>query len=121
MRVEKHHLRRLGLAAAVLALTGCSTMAPSTAPATMRSAGGVPPWARVTKITPSNMTGPPPRIQDCAIVAISSPSRYACNGVVYSSFELLKLREAWAKKTAQGASNSTPSNSAPSRLASSAQ
>lgn len=33
------------------------------------------------------------RVQDCAIVAISSPSRYACpDGKVYTSFELARAR-----------------------------
>jgi hypothetical protein len=38
----------------------------------------VPPWIRV---------------QDCGIVAISSPSRYACpDGKVYTSFDLARAR-----------------------------
>jgi hypothetical protein len=33
------------------------------------------------------------RVQDCAIVAISSPSRWACpDGKVYTSFELYRAR-----------------------------
>jgi len=39
-----------------------------------------------------------PRVEDCAIVAISSPSRYACNGKVYTSYQLAKLRMAEDKK-----------------------
>jgi len=118
MKVEKHRLRRLGLAAAVLALTGCSTMAPSAAPSRMAFGGTTGRQPLVT----TTMTGPPPLVQNCAIVAISSPTRYACNGKVYTSFELKKLREAWEKKMSQGASNSTPSNpeSAPAKLASNA-
>jgi hypothetical protein len=34
------------------------------------------------------------RVQDCTIVAISSPSRYACpDGKVYTSFELARARQ----------------------------
>jgi hypothetical protein len=34
------------------------------------------------------------RVQDCAIVAISSPTRYACpDGKVYTSFELARARQ----------------------------
>jgi hypothetical protein len=34
------------------------------------------------------------RVQDCAIVAISSPSRYHCpDGKVYTSFELARARQ----------------------------
>jgi hypothetical protein len=34
-------------------------------------------------------------VQNCAIVGISSPSKYACGGKVYTSFQLLKLRQEW--------------------------
>ena len=43
-----------------------------------------------------------PRIEDCAIVSISSPSRYACNGKVYTTFQLAKMRMAEEKKYASG-------------------
>lgn len=33
------------------------------------------------------------RVQDCAIVAISSPSRFACDGKVYTSFQLYRARQ----------------------------
>lgn len=45
----------------------------------------------------SNIAGAPPRVQDCGIVSISSPTKYACNGKVYTTFELVKLREDWTK------------------------
>lgn len=35
--------------------------------------------------------GPPPQVEDCGIVGIGSPSKYACNGKVYTSFALAKL------------------------------
>ena len=43
-----------------------------------------------------------PHVQDCAIVAISSPTKYACNGKVYTSFQLAKLRLDEEKKYASG-------------------
>ncbi len=36
---------------------------------------------------------PVPRIQDCGIVSISSPSKYICNGKVYTTYQLQHLRE----------------------------
>ena len=39
----------------------------------------------------------PPRVQNCGIVGISSPSKYVCDGKVYTSFELAKLRLEWEK------------------------
>jgi len=38
-----------------------------------------------------------PRVQDCGIVSIGSPTRYVCNDKVYTSFELAKLRLASEK------------------------
>jgi hypothetical protein len=43
-----------------------------------------------------------PRVEDCAIVSISSPSKYACNGKVSTSFQLAKLRMDEEKKYAAG-------------------
>ena len=42
--------------------------------------------------------GTSPRVEDCGIVTISSPNRYVCNGKIYTSFELTKLRLEQAKK-----------------------
>jgi hypothetical protein len=33
-----------------------------------------------------------PNVDDCAVVTIGSPSKYACDGKVYTSFDLYKLR-----------------------------
>src|ERR1700690_83016 len=43
-----------------------------------------------------------PRVQDCAVLSTGSPSRFACNGKVYTSFQLAKLREDEAKKYTSG-------------------
>ncbi|MGH7933691.1 MAG: hypothetical protein ACREQN_11080 [Candidatus Binataceae bacterium] len=34
-----------------------------------------------------------PRVENCGVVSISSPSKYVCNGKVYTTFQLAKLRE----------------------------
>lgn len=45
---------------------------------------------------------PAPRVQDCGIVAISSPPKYVCNGKVYTATQLAKLRADEAKKYQSG-------------------
>jgi hypothetical protein len=40
----------------------------------------------------------PPRVENCGIVAVSSPTKYVCNGKVYTSFELTNLRRETATK-----------------------
>ena len=77
----------IGLALVISGLAGCSAM-PS------RGWGNPGP-------------GAPPLVQrDCAIVTISSPTRYACDGKVYTSFDLEKQRLAW--ETAEGTELSVP-------------
>jgi hypothetical protein len=44
--------------------------------------------------------------RDCAIVTISSPTRYACDGKVYTSFDLEKQRLAW--ETSEGTELNVP-------------
>ena len=87
MKGEKYHLRRLGLAAAMLALAGCSAMAPSAGPG--------------TGTQQASAAGPPPLVQNCGLVGIGSPSKFVCNGKVYTTFQLAKMREDWEKKRAQ--------------------
>jgi hypothetical protein len=81
---------RLMLATAVMiaSTTGCASIQSAVTPA----------W------TPDQTAGTKqiPRVEDCAIVAISSPSRYACGGKVYTSFQLAKLRMDEEKKYAAG-------------------
>jgi hypothetical protein len=81
--------RLMLVSAAMMASTaGCATIQSTVSPA----------W------TPSQTAGTTqaPRVEDCAIVSISSPTRYACNGKVYTSFQLAKLRMAEEKKYASG-------------------
>jgi hypothetical protein len=56
-------------------------------------------------ITPSSATPeaaatPIPYVENCAVVSIGSPSKFACNGKVYTAFELAKIREQVAKNLA---------------------
>ena len=77
-------LRRYGLAAMTLALTGCSVM---------------PSFGNLsTQQASASSLGPQPRVQNCGIVSISSPTKYVCNGKVYTSFDLANLRQDWEKK-----------------------
>ena len=50
---------------------------------------------------------PLPLVRNCAVLQTGSPSRFACNGRIYTSFQLAKLREDAAKGStaAQPASN----------------
>ena len=43
-----------------------------------------------------------PLVQNCAVLNTGTPSRFACNGKVYTSFQLAKLREDEAQKYASG-------------------
>ena len=46
---------------------------------------------------PQTGAGTPPAVQNCGLVSIGSPSKFVCNGKVYTSFELARLRQDWAK------------------------
>jgi hypothetical protein len=78
----------LGLALLASGLAGCAAIMPQ--------AG----WG-------STPQGAPPLVWNCANVGVSSPTRYACNGKVYTSFDLEKKRLAW--ETAQN-SETHPAN-----------
>jgi aspartate aminotransferase-like enzyme len=69
----------MGLALLASGLAGCSILP--------QKGWGTPP------------PGAPPMVTDCSVVTISTPTRYACNGKVYTSFDLEKQRLAW--ETAQ--------------------
>jgi hypothetical protein len=86
----------LGLiAGAALALaTGCASTAgwgPAPPDPTMGRLGAPHP---TKAMQPDEVIVPPwIRVQDCAIVAITSPSRFACpDGKVYTSFDLARAR-----------------------------
>lgn len=37
-------------------------------------------------------SGPEPRVENCATVGVGSPTKYACNGKVYTSLQLADIR-----------------------------
>jgi len=80
--------RVLAPIAMLASLAGCGSIQSTVTPA----------W------TPTQTAGTAavPRVEDCAIVAISSPTRYACNGKVYTSFQLAKLRMQAEQQYASG-------------------
>ena len=77
----RRELMRLGMAAVMIAVSGCAAM----------------PWSgsRSSYQQMAAADRPPPMVQNCGIVSIGSPTKYACNGKVYTSFDLLKMRLAW--------------------------
>jgi hypothetical protein len=81
----KHSALWAALAALALTLGGCSSIQPSLLP------GASPPQQT------ADSSQPPPRVQDCGILNNASPREFACRGKVYTSFQLAKLREDWAK------------------------
>jgi hypothetical protein len=87
---------------ALASVLGCAQMAGwgSSPPANAAAAAqvGAPRFGQTTgmKLTDKDKAVKVPswvRVQDCAIVAISSPSRYACpDGKVYTGSELYQAR-----------------------------
>ncbi len=55
-----------------------------------------------TRVAVAKPQAPAPRVQDCGLVAISSPPKYVCNGKVYTSTELAKIRNDEARKYQSG-------------------
>ena len=51
-------------------------------------------------VTPAGVPIPIPYVENCAVVSIGSPSKFACNGKVYTAPELARIREQVAKNTA---------------------
>jgi hypothetical protein len=79
---------KMSIAAGAIALTlaGCSSRT--------SSGGFPPPGAAMVNGKP----WPPPRVQDCTMIQSSSPTRYACNGKVYTTFDLNRMRMAYEKQ-----------------------
>jgi hypothetical protein len=40
----------------------------------------------------SNLAAPSPRVEDCALIQQATPSRYVCNGKVYTAIQLTDVR-----------------------------
>jgi hypothetical protein len=81
---RRRGLMRLSLATGMIAVSGC---------AAMQSQRGI--GSSSEQVAAADV--PPPQVQNCAIVSIGSPTKYACDGKVYTSFDLLKLRQDWEK------------------------
>jgi len=109
--MKRRRFVRFGLAViagATLGLaTGCSSInvsragwgpAPPNTGAPVEAQEGAPRFTETTtmQLTDKDKAAKPPswiRVQDCAIVAISTPSRYACpDGKVYTGTELYQSR-----------------------------
>ncbi|HVB82064.1 MAG TPA: hypothetical protein VNE82_19210 [Candidatus Binataceae bacterium] len=89
--------------AALATAVGCASTAgwgppPPMTPMPASAQQGAPRFVKTTgmKLTAKEEAAKVPpwvRVQDCAIVAISSPSRFACpDGKVYTTFELYRAR-----------------------------
>ncbi len=87
----------IGVLALAGVLAGCTPTAVTPAATAAAAHMSVPEAAPTKSAEPVKMTTPPPLVQGCTVVAISSPARYACNGKVYSSWQLLKIRTDYAK------------------------
>ncbi len=89
-RTKRFHSWRLMLGSAVIvaAMAGCETMQSTFTPSMKpgQTAG----------------TAAVPRVQDCIIMNVSSPTKYVCDGKTYTSFQLAKKRMDEDKKYASG-------------------
>jgi len=78
-------LKAIALGAAIAALgAGCAEMAPAATPAT------------------GTTTQAAPHIWNCGLVSSGSPSKYVCDGKVYTTFQLAKIRLDEIKKYESG-------------------
>ena len=77
--------------AIVVALAGCSSY---------HSGGNYPPPGAA--MANGKSTGPPPKIEDCAMTNSGSPTKYVCNGKTYTTFQLQKMRMDYEKQQAAG-------------------
>ena len=91
MEKIKQLLASAVVASALMVLTGCSGVA-SESPVTQG------PGANTSQVAAK----PIPRVQDCGVLNTGTPSRFVCDGKVYTSFQLARLREDAAKKYASG-------------------
>ncbi len=79
-------LAALGITLALM-VTGCAASTQSADPRGSEVAAGAKPA---------------PKVADCGIITISSPSKYVCNGKTYTSYQLTKLRTDQEKQYASG-------------------
>ncbi len=91
------HCLRMSIATGILAvaIAGCSTGKGGNFPAP-----GDPPIAAAQ--ANAKPAGPPPDIHDCGVVSIGSPSKYVCNGKVYTTFQLAKMKKQYESQQQSG-------------------
>ncbi len=87
----KQRLASAVIGGALVTLGGCASF-------TSLSTGN---W-RTGGTTSQASAQPVPRVQDCGVLQTGTPSRFVCNGKVYTSFQLATFREDAAKKYASG-------------------
>ena len=98
---SKTTLKRFALVSTLalgLVSAGCASSASSSSSAT----DPADPPAATLKTTAKAQTTSVPRVQDCGIIAISSPPKYVCGGKVYTATQLAKSRNDEAKKYQAG-------------------
>lgn len=100
MVVQKHvRIRRFAsltaAAAALLLASGPAASYAQTAAKPIAASAPADPPANGSDPAPANRIAPPPMVENCAVVTISTPAKYACNGKVYTAYELQHLREKW--------------------------
>ncbi len=81
---------------ALIAAGGCSTVS--------NQGNGM----KLAAADPPKKSDPPPDVQHCALVTISSPVLYACNGKVYSEHQLARLREEARRQKAREDASKKP-------------
>lgn len=98
---SKTTLKRFALVS-TLALGLMSAGCASSASSSSSAADPADPPAATLKTTAKAQTTSAPRVQDCGIIAISSPPKYVCGGKVYTATQLAKIRNDEAKKYQAG-------------------
>jgi hypothetical protein len=96
MRDFRSALELCAICAAVIVVNGC---APTSNQANQMTFAAV---------DPPKKSDPPPDVSHCALVTISSPVLYACNGKIYSEHQLARIREQVRQQQASEAANQRP-------------
>jgi hypothetical protein len=85
---------RMSIAAGVIAvaMAGCAShySGDNYSPGAPMVRGNFPPPGAA--MVNGQPTGPPPKVEDCAVISVGSPMKYECNGKQYTSFELNRMR-----------------------------
>lgn len=86
-KAKRRCLQSTGIVTCFLVFGGCAGFGPSPVITQNPGSGAVQVAAQ-----------PAPRVQDCGVIQTGTPSRFACDGKVYTSYQLAKLREDEAKR-----------------------